>query len=270
MTMPAEVALSDLPGEMLRVRVARAQLYLIYANATSTSNAAPDPAISRDHLAYLYKLETEGRLFGYGALEASPSSDALELAYVAAASREEAESIAANDPFHKAGVRQNVVRAHTMNEGVACYVGRAMAKRARENAQPFSPDISTINLSYEDLLARGTETSLYLVDLVPTDKVRPAEDMATMDAHFVWLRENEMAARLVSCGPVEPSQPLAPGVWGGGLGVLATSREEALRIAGSEPSGREGYRVLSVRRWTLQYGLAAPHPATGRHVPPRP
>jgi uncharacterized protein len=256
MTMPAEVALTDLPGEMLRVRVARAQLYLIYANAASAPG--PEQAAVRDHLAYLYQLETEGRLFGYGSLEPATSSSALELAYVAAGSREEAENIAARDPFHVAGVRTNAVRAHTMNEGVACYVGRAMAKRALEVEVPFSPDIASVSLSYEDLVARASSSELYLVDLVPTDKVRPAEDMATMDAHFVWLRENEMAARLLSCGPVEPAGPLAPGIWGGGLGVLATNREEAQRIADSEPSGREGYRALSIRRWTLQYGLAAP------------
>ena len=79
-----------------------------------------------------------------------------------------------------------------------------------------------------------------------------------MNAHFVWLRENEMAARLMSCGPVEPNRSLPSGVWGGGMGVVATSRQEAERIAADEPSGRAAYRILSVRSWRLQYGLAAP------------
>jgi hypothetical protein len=113
-------------------------------------------------------------------------------------------------------------------------------------------------MSLEELEARATDTQLYLIPLVPTDKPRSPDDTATFDAHFVWLRENEMAARLMSCGPVQPPQPLQPGIWGGGLGVVATSREEAERIAEIEPSGRAGYRTLSVRGWTMQYGLAAP------------
>ena len=67
-----------------------------------------------------------------------------------------------------------------------------------------------------------------------------------------------MQAKLMSCGPVEALQPLSQGVWGGGLGVVATSREEAEAIAAAEPSGKEGYRHLSVRLWTLDFGLAAP------------
>jgi hypothetical protein len=79
-----------------------------------------------------------------------------------------------------------------------------------------------------------------------------------MDAHFVWLRENEMSARLLGCGPLQSTKPLAQGVWGGGLGIVATSRAEADDIARREPSGVAGYRELSVIPWTLNYGLAAP------------
>ena len=67
-----------------------------------------------------------------------------------------------------------------------------------------------------------------------------------------------MSAKLLSCGPVESSEPLAPGIWGGGLGILATSREEAERIAAAEPSGQAGYRRLSVRGCDLKFGLAKP------------
>ena len=79
-----------------------------------------------------------------------------------------------------------------------------------------------------------------------------------MDADFVWLRENEMSAKLLACGPLQSAKPLAPGVWGGGLGMLATSRAEADDIARCEPSGVAAYRKLSVIPWTLDYGLAAP------------
>jgi uncharacterized protein YciI len=233
-------------------------VYLVHLSEPQTSPGTPSRELMRDHLAYLYKLETEGRLYGYGPIEARAGDPARELAIVVAASPEEAECIARNEPLHRAGFRANVVQGHTMNEGVACYVGRALSKRAITRDDAFDPDISAIGLTYEALSARAANAQLHLIPLVPTDKVRAPEDTATFDAHFVWLRENEMAARLMSCGPVQPSQPLQPGIWGGGLGIVATSREEAERIADSEPSGRAGYRVLSVRGWTMQYGLAAP------------
>ena len=252
-----EVALTDLPGEQLRARVARAQLYLIEMKPIEVA-AAGASKDQRDHLAYLHKLETEGRLYGSGPVESGPGESPYELAVVAAASREEAENIAANDPLQKAGLGTNVVRNHIMNEGVACYVGRAMSKRAEARYEPFDPDISGIDLSYEALVERAAGVKLHLISLEPTDKPRSPEDTSTMNAHFVWLRENEMAARLMSCGPVQPAQPLADGVWGGGLGIVATSRAEAERIAAVEPSGREGYRRLLVSDWRLDYGLAAP------------
>jgi uncharacterized protein YciI len=257
--MPPEVALSELTGDQLRVRVARAQFYLIHFNRPNTAAGESEAASSlRDHLAYLYKLEAEGRLYAYGPLEVRPEDPARELAFVAAASREEAEKIAASDPLQVAGFRDTVVQGHTMNEGVACYVGRAMSRRALAVDSAFNPGIEGIELSYVELTGRARSAQVYLIHLDPTDKFRPPEDTATFDAHFVWLRDNEMAARLLSCGPVEPPRALAPGVWGGGLGVVATSRGEAEAIAAREPSGLAGYRKLSVRGWTVQYGLAAP------------
>lgn len=252
-----EVPLTDLTGDQLRARVARAQLYLI-----EMKQAEDAPLLSaeaeRDHLAYLYKLEMDGRLYGAGPVEPRPGRRPYELAIVAAASREDAEQIAANEPLQKAGLRLNTVRGHTMNEGVACYVGRAMSRRAEASHERFDPDISKIDLPYETLAGRAAGVKLHLIWLDPADKPRPPEDTSTMDAHFVWLRENEMAARLMSCGPVQPEQPLGQGIWGGGLGIVATSKAGAEHIAGVEPSGRAGYRHLSVSGWTLNYGLAAP------------
>ena len=255
--MPPEQPLTELNGDQLRVRVARARVYLIHAHG-GTPNADLPSGPRRDHLAYLLKLESEGRLYGYGPVEALPDDDIKEMAIVMAASREEAEAIAAVDPLHAAGLRHNTVQGHTMNEGVACYVGRTMSRRIEASSTPFDPDYSDVKLSLADLEAGARFTQLYLIPLVPTDKPRAPEDVATFDAHFVWLRDNEMAGRLMSCGPVEAPKPLAPGIWGGGLGIVATSREEAQAIADREPSGQAGYRVLSVRGWSMQYGLAAP------------
>jgi uncharacterized protein YciI len=257
-TMPAEVALTDLSGDLLRARVARAQVYLIHSDTPGPSPAEPSQSLLRDRLVYLHKLEAEGRLYGYGPVEHIAGDPARELAIVVAASAEEATRIAEAEPLHAAGLRANTVHGHTINEGVACYFARALSKRAIAAGETFEPGTGSVTLSYEELSARAANVQLYLVPLEPTDKPRSPDDTATFDGHFVWLRENEMAARLMSCGPVQPPQPLAPGIWGGGLGIVATSRAEAERIAAAEPSGRAGYRALSVRGWTMQYGLAAP------------
>ncbi len=257
-SMPPEVALTELSGDQLRVRVARAQVYLVHSSLPQTDKGTPPEPVIRDHLAYLYELEAKGRLYGYGPVEALPGDSERELAIIAAASAEEAERVAVNDPMHVAGYRTNTVQGHTINEGVACYVARALSKRAITDGDSFQPATEPTDLSREALEARAVSVPLYLIPLVPTDKPRSPDDIATFDGHFVWLRENEMAARLMSCGPVQPPQPLQPGIWGGGLGVVATSRAEAERIAASEPSGLAGYRKLSVRGWTMQYGLAAP------------
>ena len=144
-----------------------------------------------------------------------------------------------------------------MNEGVACYVGRAMAHRT-EASSPALLTAAGDASSLADLRGRAAGVQLQLIHLVPTQKPRPAEDIATGRDHFVWLRTHEMAARLMSCGPVEPASALAPGVWGGGMGVVAASPETAQAMAAAEPSGVMGYRTLSVEPWRMDYGLAAP------------
>jgi uncharacterized protein YciI len=255
--MPPETALTELSGDLLRARVARAQMYLIYLNEPAAAVQIPE-ALMEEHRAYLDRLEAEGRLYGYGPLEAVAGDRARELAIVVAESAQDAEGIAVNEPLHRAGHRVNTVQGHTMNEGVACYVARAMSRRAIEAGTRFDPAIASRSKSGLAQRGNAPETQLFLIYLVPTDKPRAQGDTATFDGHFVWLRENEMAARLMSCGPVQPAQPLAAGIWGGGLGIVATSREDAERIAESEPSGQAGYRVLSVRGWRMQHGLAAP------------
>jgi uncharacterized protein len=255
-----EVPLAELSGDQLRARVARARLYLIEmkpAPGWDEATSSPDRRVLRDHLAYLYKLEAEGRLFGCGPVDFEPGAPVEGLGIVAAASREEAERIAAEEPLHKAGARINSVRGHTMNEGVACYVGRALAKRAEARPDTFDPDISGVKLSLQELMARTARASLFLIRMEPTGKRRPPEEAGVVGhSHFVWLRENEMAAKLLSCGPTEPLNDLAGG---SGLAVVAAaSREEAERIAAAEPNNVAGYRTLTVGSWLLNEGLAAP------------
>ena len=253
--MYTDVSLTSLTNEQLRARVARAQLYLL--EMVYMESHSPVAAL-RDHLAYFHKLEMEGRLYGFGVVEAASEGRTQELAIIAAASRDQAESIAAKEPLRISGFHTNTLRSHTMNEGVACYVGRALSRRIESLGESFDPSIAGIDLSYEALAERAAGARLYVISLQPTDKPRPLEDTQTGYDHFIWLRGNEMQAKLMSCGPVESTEPLGAGAWGGGLGVVATSRVEAERIAQAEPSGLAGYRTLSLRSWTLDYGIAAP------------
>ena len=252
-----DVPLTALTGDQLRARVARAQLYLIRMEPLD-GWAGARPELHAEHARYLHKLEAEGRLYGCGPLDEATARPGTALAIVAAASRKEAELIALSEPFHRSGLRRNSVRGHTMNEGVACYVGRALARRMEALGESFDPHAGSLAPEAPVTGERPAGARLHLMSLEPGEKPRPPEDTQTGFDHFVWLRENEMRARLMSCGPVEPAAPLPPGVWGGGLAVVAGSREEVEAIAAAEPSGRAGYRKLSVAGWTLTHGLAAP------------
>jgi uncharacterized protein YciI len=250
-----ENALTDLSESELRARVARAQTYALEMYPV---DGAPIPTIeqARDHLAYLFKLEKVGRLYGSGKVGATQGSEGYELAIVVAASQAQAEEYAANEPLHKAGLVKIKITSHIINEGVACYFARELSSRAEQSSADFNPDISAVALTYDDLLGRAHGASLHLIRLRPGDKARPASDKQVGYDHFIWLRGNEMRAQLMSCGPFEI--PHAPGIWGGGLAVVATDRSHAEEMRDAEPSGQAGYRSLSVESWVMDYGLAAP------------
>ncbi|MEK9658456.1 MAG: hypothetical protein VW450_00705 [Chloroflexota bacterium] len=258
--LTTDVPLTELTGEQLRARVARAQLYLYQAQPVA---GAPAPTTAQEHalLAHLHQLEQQGRLYGYGPLGhrgEGPMANVPALGIIAASSLADAEAMAAADPYVLARLRTVGVRGHTMNEGVACYVGRALSRRLEASGVRFSPNPGQVGLTRDELAARAVGARLYLVEFVPTDKPRPKEDAQAGLDHFVWLRSNEMAARLMSCGPLEPLAPLSPGIWGGGLGVFAVGAEQAMRIAAEEPSGKRGYRIVTASPWTLELGIAAP------------
>jgi len=256
-----ETPLSELTGDQLRARVARAQMFLIYmmpAERWQEVSSDPQRQVLHDHFRYLKKLGQDGRLFGAGPVEFQPGRPVEGLAIIAAASREEAQRIAENEPFHKAGARRNTVRPHTINEGVACYVARAMDRRAKQRGDGFDPYTSGIDGTIEELTAHNANATLYLVQMEPTDIERTQQQRdEVLHNHFVWLRENEMAARLLSCGPTERLDGKPGGDSGLGI-VAAPSLEAAQAIAAAEPNGIAGYRVLTTRRWLLNEGLAAP------------
>jgi uncharacterized protein YciI len=250
-----EAALASLSEDELRARVARAQMYVLESRAV---DGAPQPTEAQTfaHLAYLHKLENDGRLYASGIVDAGGGQTAYELAIVVAGSAEEAEGYAASEPLQQAGIVGITVTAHIINEGVACYFARELSSRAQQSSASFDPDVSSVGLSYDELQARAQGARMHIIRLKPGDKPRPTSDTTTGRDHFLWLRGNEMRARLMSCGPFEIAHP--PGIWGGGLAVVAADEHEAEEMRAAEPSGQIGYRTLTVEPWVVDYGVAAP------------
>lgn len=71
-----------------------------------------------DHLAHQVAIEKKGILFAAGPMfEKDAKSPGRGLIVVRAGSFEEAEEIAASDPFHKAGLRSYTIEKWVVNEG---------------------------------------------------------------------------------------------------------------------------------------------------------
>lgn len=250
-----EIGLTELSEAELRARVARAQMYVLELHPVAGTGETT-PQLHRDHLAYLYKLEMSGRLYASGQVASVDGAEGYELAIVVATDRAEADAYAANDPLRKAGLVETSVTSHIINEGVACYFARELSKRAERSNDSFDTNIDLVELSYDDLVKRAVGANMHLIRLKPSDKPRPTSDKQIGYEHFLWLRGNEMRARLMSCGPFEIAHP--PGIWGGGLAVVAATSSEAEETRSAEPSGLAGYRLLTVEPWVLDYGIAAP------------
>lgn len=92
------------------------QFYVIY-----TVPVAPRSDIEPlllDHLEHQVRLEKSGVLFAAGPLQNKAGEKMGHgMIVIRADSFEEADSIAAEDPFHKAGVREYTIDRWTVNEG---------------------------------------------------------------------------------------------------------------------------------------------------------
>jgi uncharacterized protein len=113
---------SDLTMEELRARNARLQLFVFFIRPSENYGdpaSAEGQQILRDHLNYWVDLEKDGKLFAAGPLDTEGGSMRRGgLAIIRAESRAEAERLAAEEPFQKAGWRVNEVHAWTLNEGL--------------------------------------------------------------------------------------------------------------------------------------------------------
>ncbi len=108
-------------------RHAELPLYVMVLEPTET---CPSPgtdeffAVLREHFVYWWELEEAGVLVGAGPLEWDTPGTGM--AVVRAASRDEAERLAAGEPFAMRGFRRNVIHPWQLNEGALVGVLRSM------------------------------------------------------------------------------------------------------------------------------------------------
>jgi uncharacterized protein YciI len=120
----------------LDARKGEVQLYVVSIRPTEKYGkygAEEAAEYSRQHLLYLWELEAAGQLFAAGPLERLDANGPTGMLILAAASKEEAITIAENEPHHKAGRRVNTVKGWTVNEGRAVLFAEMMVQLAGRN-----------------------------------------------------------------------------------------------------------------------------------------
>jgi|SRR5581483_1743041 len=130
----------------LRLRAYRIPLYWILMRPTDKHDLTTDEGkeLLRRHLQWQYDLEERGILLGAGPLDPGherpradrPILDAFGVSIVAAPSREEAERIAATEPFRQAGWREHLVVSWSLNEGLAASLARQLVDAAGGHPPP--------------------------------------------------------------------------------------------------------------------------------------
>jgi uncharacterized protein YciI len=114
MTDTDDPTLEELMGKLRAV-----QLYMVRMDPVEV----PDDPIAyltpflREHILWLRARERDGSLFLSGANRDEVGWDGSGVAILRAASRAEAELIAASEPFHREGLRKNTVHGWLLNEG---------------------------------------------------------------------------------------------------------------------------------------------------------
>ena len=120
--------MTDLPPDLqqLLARAAKIELFAIFMTPTDKFQSATTPdgaALLIAHLQYLFDLQARNRLLAAGPLDFNINR-VEGMCIVRADSREEAETLAADEPYRKAGWRTNTVRAWQLNEGVLVAAAR--------------------------------------------------------------------------------------------------------------------------------------------------
>jgi uncharacterized protein YciI len=117
--------------DFFRDRHPEIPLHVVFMKPTDRLRPPSDPEgaeMLRRHFLFLLELEESGKLFASGPLDAgTPSQEGMCI--LAVATREEAEAIAAEEPFGKAGWRVNSVRSWQLNEGETVALGKRLLGR---------------------------------------------------------------------------------------------------------------------------------------------
>ena len=136
--------MTDLTMEQIQARMGRVQLFAIFMRPTDRYKlaTAEGQELMRQHLQFQLDLEDRGISLAAGPLdfqtptpvgrptpaEPHPIVDASGMYFIAAADREAAESIAASEPFERAGWRTHKLCTWMLNEGAAVVLARKLAQ----------------------------------------------------------------------------------------------------------------------------------------------
>ena len=122
--------MTDLPPELqqLEARMAKIPLFAIVMRATDkfqSPQTAQGAALLAQHLRYIFDLEDRNLLLAAGPLDRDVGGPVDGIAIIRAASRDQAQAIATDEPLHKVGWRINTVRSWELNMGALAPPARA-------------------------------------------------------------------------------------------------------------------------------------------------
>ena len=116
-------------GDFMEKRHAEVELFVWFMRRTPTCPEIGSPAFNellREHFLFWWELEEQGRLLGAGPMDLE-TADPVGFAILVCASRDEAEELARDEPFAKAGARINEVHSWQFNEGLGVPLARELS-----------------------------------------------------------------------------------------------------------------------------------------------
>jgi uncharacterized protein YciI len=141
--------MNELSMDQIQLRMGRVQLFAIFMRPTDKYDVSTPAGqeLMRQHLQFQLEMEDRGILLAAGPLnlqgpapigrprsaDPDPIIDASGMYFVAARTREDAESIADSEPFERAGWRTHTVCTWMLNEGAAVPIARGLVEAIRRD-----------------------------------------------------------------------------------------------------------------------------------------